>query len=386
MRDFTAKRLENVQESATIAISDKAKRLKAEGRDVIDLSGGDPHFNTPEHIVREAFNAIEEGQTHYAPSRGVPRLIEAVSNKLRRDNGLEYAKDEIVVTPGGKLGIYASLAATLDPGDEVLLLSPAWVSYEPSVRLAGGSPVYVPLEAPDFRITPEALRAVDAPRAKLLILNTPNNPTGRVATREEMEAVAGFAQERDLLVISDELYEMLLYDGHEHISLASLPGMRERVVTVNGMSKSYAMTGWRLGYLAAPRELAAQVLKVQQHSVTSAATFTQIAAACALEGSQEAVASMLKGYESNRKLVLDALNAMPGVSCPSPEGAFYAFPRVDTSDSLAFAARLLEEANVALIPGVAFGPTGEGHVRLSFATSPDLLERAFERMGRFLSA
>ncbi|MDP9379325.1 MAG: pyridoxal phosphate-dependent aminotransferase [Chloroflexota bacterium] len=386
MRDFTAARLRDVQESATIAVSDKAKALKAQGKDVLDLSGGDPHFKTPEHIRREAFEAMERGDTRYPPSRGVPRLLEAIQRKLAQENGLEYARDELVVTPGGKLGIYASLMATVEPGDQVLLLSPAWVSYEPGIRLAGGSPVYVPLEPEEYRITPEALRSVDAPRAKVLIFNSPNNPTGRVATREELEAVSEFARERDLLVISDELYEKLLYDGHEHTSLATLPGMWERTITVNGFSKAYAMTGWRLGYVAAPREIIAQLFKVHQQSVTAAATFTQLAGARALEGPQDEVDDMLREYDSNRRLVVQALNDMPGVYCPSPEGAFYAFPRIESaSDSVRFAQELLEDALVAVTPGVAFGPTGEGHVRISFATSADVLERAFERMAKVLN-
>ncbi len=386
MRDFTAARLRDVQESATIAVSDKAKALKAQGKDVLDLSGGDPHFKTPEHIIREASEALERGDTHYPPSRGVPRLLKAIQRKLAEENGLEYALDELVATPGGKLGIYATLMATVEPGDEVLLLSPAWVSYEPGVRLAGGVPVYVPLEPEDYRITPEVLRSVDAPRAKVLIFNSPNNPTGRVATREELRAVAEFAQERDLLVISDELYEKLIYDQRQHVSLATLPGMRERTVTVNGMSKAYAMTGWRLGYVAAPKAVISQVMKVHQQSVTAAATFTQLAGACALEQSQDVVTEMLREYDSNRRLVVEALNSMPGVYCPTPEGAFYAFPRIEGAASVDFARDLLDDALVAVTPGLAFGPTGEGHIRISFATSADILERAFERMGQALSA
>lgn len=384
MRDFAARRLDKVRESATIAVADRAKQLRAEGVDVVDLSGGDPQFDTPAHIVTEAINAIRRGDTHYAPSRGIPALLKAVQRKLADDNGVECGLDEIIVTPGGKHAIYSTLVATVEAGDQVILLSPAWVSYEPSVRLAGGEPVYAPLQADEFRITPEVLRSVDAPRAKVLIFNTPNNPTGRVATREEIEAVAEFAEERDLLVISDELYEKLLYDGREHISLASLPGMRDRTVTVNGVSKSYAMTGWRLGYLAAPRALTSQILKVHQHSVTTAATFTQAAAVAALEGPQGVVAEMLAEYDRNRALVVKALNSLPGVNCPTPEGAFYAFPKVDSADSLEYAQCLLDGAGVALTPGVAFGPTGEGRVRISFATSPALLENAFERMAALL--
>jgi aspartate aminotransferase len=386
MRDFIADRMGAVKPSATLSVADKAKALKAEGKDVVDLSGGDPHFKTPEHIRREAFEAMESGETHYSASRGVPRLLRAIQRKLAADNGLEYALDELVVTPGGKLALYATLMATVNPGEQVLLLSPAWVSYEPVVRLAGGDAVYVPLEAPDHRITPEALRSVDAPRARALIFNSPNNPTGRVATPEELQTVAEFAQERDLLVISDELYEKLLYDGRTHTSLATLPGMRERTVTVNGFSKAYAMTGWRLGYLAAPKPVVSKAFLVHQQSVTAAATFTQLAAACALEGPQDAVTEMLREYDSNRRMLVEALNAMPGVHCPPIEGAFYAFPRVEGRESIPFAEELLDEALVAVTPGVAFGPSGEGHIRLSFATPPEVLREGLARIGKALGA
>jgi len=386
MREFTAARLREVSESATIAVSDKAKALKAQGKDVLDLSGGDPHFPTPRHIVQEATEAMERGDTHYPPSRGIPRLLHAVQRKFAQDNGLEYALDELIVTPGGKLAIYATLMATVEPGDEVLMLSPAWVSYEPGIRIAGGVPVYVPLESEEYQITPEVLRSVDAPHAKVLIFNSPNNPTGRVATANEIQAVAAFAQERDLLVIADELYEKLLYDGRAHHSLAALPGMRDRTITVNGMSKAYAMTGWRLGYAGGPRAVISQAFKIHQQSVTAAASFTQAAAACALEGPQDVVAEMLREYASNRRLVADALNAIPGVHCPLPEGAFYAFPSIEGKESVPFARELLDDALVAVTPGVAFGPTGEGHIRISFATQADILERAFQRMSKALRA
>lgn len=386
MRDFTASRLRDVQPSATITIADKAKRMRAEGKDILDLSGGDPHFNTPELVIETAHRAMHQGDTHYSPSRGMPELLQAVQRKFAQDNGIKYDLDELIATPGGKLGIFATLMATVDPGDEVLLLSPAWVSYEPSVRVAGGKPVYIPLEPEDYRITPELLRSVNAPNAKVLIFNTPNNPTGRVATEDEIRALAEFAQERDLLVISDELYEKLLFDGHEHISIASLPGMHDRTVTINGASKSYAMTGWRLGYLGAPRMLAAQILKVQQHSVTAAATFTQLAGACALESAQDRVDHMLEGYAANRDLVTSMLNSVPGVTCPAPEGAFYAFPNIGRRDSVAFAAELLDKAGVAVTPGVAFGPTGEGHIRISFAVEPNTLETALARVRSALAS
>jgi aspartate aminotransferase len=378
-----ARRVTAIEPSPTVAVSDRARQLKAEGRDVIDLGGGDPDFPTPQHIVAVAADAMEAGDTHYVASPGIPELREAITEKLRADNGVEYTPGEIIVTPGGKSAIYAAMMTLVDRDDEVLILDPGWVSYAPEVTLAEGRPVSVPLTAADnFAITEERLRPYITPRTHALILCTPNNPTGRVATPEELDTVARLAQEHDLLVFSDEIYEKLVYDGRRHISIASLPGMRERTVTLNGFSKAYAMTGWRLGYLAAPAPIVKQILKVHSHSVTCATSFGQRGAVAALRGPQEPIGQMVAAWDRRRHLVTDRLNELPGVHCALPEGAFYAFPNIRGTglSSAECAELLLERAGVAVTPGLAFGEAGEGHIRLSYATSDALLTSAVDRM------
>ena len=383
-----ARRVLAIEPSPTVAVSDRARQLRAAGHDVIDLGGGDPDFPTPPHIVEAAAAAMAAGDTHYVASPGIVELRRAIADKLRADNGVAYDPDEIIVTPGGKAAIYAAIVTLIDRGDEVLILDPGWVSYAPEVTLAEGVPVRVPLAAEEgFAITAERLRPHLTARTRALILSTPNNPTGRVATRAELEAVAAVARERDLLVLSDEIYEKLVYDDARHLSIASLPGMRERTITLNGFSKAYAMTGWRLGYLAAPAPIVKQILKVHSHSVTCAASFSQRGAVAALAGPQEPIAAMVAAYDRRRHLVRDGLNAIPGVHCPLPEGAFYAFPDIrGTGLSAAACAELLiERALVAVTPGQAFGAAGEGHIRLSFATSDELLADAIERIGAVLA-
>ncbi len=383
-----ARRMGAVESSPTVAVSDRARQLQAAGHDVIDLGGGDPDFPTPQHIVAAAADAMEAGDTHYVASPGIVELRRALVDKLRVDNGLEYSPNEIVVTPGGKAAIFAAIMALVDEGDEVLILDPGWVSYAPQAQLAGATPVRVPLSPGDnFLTTEERLRPYVTPRSRVLIACTPSNPTGRVMTREELAAIARVAREGDLLVLSDEIYEKLVYDGAEHISLATLPGMRERTLTLNGFSKAYAMTGWRLGYVAAPAPIVAEILKVHSHSMTCATSFGQRGAVAALTGPQDFIGEMVAAYDRRRRLVADGLNAIPGVYCPLPEGAFYAFPDITGTglSSTACAELLIERAQVAVTPGIAFGEAGEGHIRLSFATSDDLLERAIARMGEVLS-
>ncbi len=384
-----ARRVLAIEPSPTVAVSDRARQLRAAGQDVIDLGGGDPDFPTPPHIVEAAAAAMAAGDTHYVASPGIVELRRSIADKLRADNGVAYDPDEIIVTPGGKAAIYAAIVTLIDRGDEVLILDPGWVSYAPEVTLAEGVPVRVPLAAEEgFAITAERLRPHLTARTRALILSTPNNPTGRVATHAELEAVAAVARERDLLVLSDEIYEKLVYDDALHLSIAALPGMRERTITLNGFSKAYAMTGWRLGYLAAPAPIVKQILKVHSHSVTCAASFSQRGAVAALAGPQEPIAAMVAAYDRRRHLVRDGLNAIPGVRCPLPEGAFYAFPDIrGTGLSAAACAELLiERARVAVTPGEAFGAAGEGHIRLSFATSDELLAGAIERIGGALAA
>ncbi|MFM9368774.1 pyridoxal phosphate-dependent aminotransferase [Streptomyces sp. Da 82-17] len=391
MANRAASRFGAVGASATYAVFDRVAELRAQGVDVLDLGGGEPDFDTPEHIVDAAVGALHDGFTHYTPSRGVPELLRAVADKLAKDNGvLVDPASDIVVTPSAKHALYAALLTVLDPGDELLVPTPSWVSYTAMARLIGARPVQVALDgANGFRITRELLERHVSPRTKALLVNSPNNPTGRALTREEARAVSQFAAEHDVLLVADEIYEKILYDGAEHLSLASLPSCADRTITVNGFSKGYAMTGWRLGYAAGPTDLMAELLKVAQHTVGCAGSFVQRAGVAALTGPQEPVQEMTRAYAARRDLVVDGLNSLAGVTCSPPDGAFYAFADItgtDFPDATAFTQWLLDETAVALMPGPAFGPGGEGHVRLSFATSPRILREALGRMGRVLGS
>ena len=383
-----ARRVTAIAPSPTVAVSDRARQLKAAGRDVIDLGGGDPDFPTPMHIVQAAADAMEAGDTHYVASAGIIELRREIARKLREENGVEYSTEEIVVTPGGKPAVYSAIMTLIDEGDEVLVLDPGWVSYVPEIVMAQGTPVNVPLSPDDnFAITDERIRPYITTRTRAVILCTPNNPTGRVATRAELDVLAKLAQEFDLLVFSDEIYEKLIYDGHTHISIASLPGMRERTVTLNGFSKAYAMTGWRLGFLAAPAPIVRQMLKLYSHSLTCAASFSQRGAVAALAGPQDAIHRMVEAYDRRRRFVTAGLNAIPGIRCALPEGAFYALPDIRGTglSSAECAELLLEQGGIAVTPGSAFGPAGEGFIRLSYATSDELLHDAIRRIGEVLA-
>lgn len=378
-------RVRDIPASVTLAVNDKAKALQAMGRDVIALAGGDPDFDTPHHITEAAFASIKNGATHYpAPMKGIRPLLEAIANKMAQDNNVHVDPGtDVVVTPGGKWALFLALSAILNPGDEVLCLEPVWVSYPPMVTLAGGTPVLISLPSKDnFRITADLLRTRVTSQTKALMLNTPCNPTGRVLTLSELEAVAEVAIENDLFVISDEIYEKLVFDGRQHISIASLPGMAERTLTVNGMSKAYAMTGWRLGWLVGPTPILKIATKMNSQTVSSAAHFTMYAAVAALTGPQEFVAEMRDSYQARRDYMVKALNEIQGISCRSIEGAFYLFPRFEGSNrnSLEIAEALLDKAGIAGTPGIAFGASGEGHIRFSIATAMTDLERAVERM------
>ena len=385
---FLASRVRELAPSPTLAVSDKARALKAQGIDVIDLGGGDPDFITPEHIRRAAFEAMERGETHYVASPGIPALRKAIADKLRAENGVEVeANGGVVVTPGGKQALFEAALALVEPGVDVLIPEPAWVSYVPMVELAGGRPVPIALD-PDagFRITAEALRAAAGPNARVLMVNSPNNPTGHVLDEAERTAIAEVVVERDLVVFTDEMYEKIIFDEHRHVSLASLPGMAERTLTFNGFSKAYAMTGWRLGWVAGPKALIEPIEKVHSHSATCATSFAQVGGVAALTGPQEGITEMVAAWDRRRIAVSDGLSSIKGITCPRAEGAFYAFADVREMGmpSLEVADLLLREAHVAVVPGVAFGQAGEGHVRLSFATGDDLLAKAVNRIGNLL--
>jgi len=382
------RRAQAVQPSPTVVFRELAQKRLADGLEVYDLTIGEPDFDTPAHIIEAAEAAMRAGFTHYVNSRGIPELLKAVAAKFEADNGLSYdPKKEILVALGGKQAIFTTILATIDEGDEVLVLDPAWVSYDPMVRIAGGVPIHVQLAAEDnLRITEERLSACLSPRTRMVILNSPNNPTGRVATREELEAVAAVAEQADLLVISDEIYEKLLFDGREHVSIAALPGMRERTVVVNGFSKPYAMTGWRLGYMAGPAAIVNAVLILHQHAVTCANSFAQKAGVAALQGPQDDLLAMLAEFSARRDLVYAGLNAIPGIHCPVIEGTFYAFFDVSAfGPGTQVAGRLIQEGGVATVPGVSFGDHWDTHLRISFAASRTKLERALASMRQVLA-
>ena len=385
---YFARRVRNLAPSPTLAVSDRARQLKAQGIDVIDLGGGDPDFITPEHIRQAAIEAMNAGDTHYVASAGIPALRKAIADKLRDDNGVEVDPNGgVVVTPGGKQALFEAALAFVEPGVDVLIPEPAWVSYGPMVELAGGTPVPVPLHPDDnWRLTPEKLASARTPATRVLLINSPNNPTGRVLDDGELDAVAAFAREHDLVIFADEMYEKILYDGNQHTSIATLPGMAERTLTFNGLSKAYAMTGWRLGYVAGPRPYMEQIEKVHSHSVTCATSFVQKAGVVALTGSQAFIGEMVAAWDRRRLNLAAGLNQIEGITCPLVEGAFYAFADVrGTGLSSSEAADLfLQEAHVAVTPGIAFGGAGEGHVRLSFATGDELLTEAVDRIAAVL--
>ena len=373
--------------SVTAMMMQKGRELAAAGVDVINLAGGEPDFNTPAHIIDAAHKAMLAGDTHYPPSFGTPELLDAIVGKLARENNVHVTRDQILVTPGAKWAIYATLAVTTNPGDEVLVLDPAWVSYGPMVQLQQATPVHVTLpSADDFRITAALLEEYVTPRTKLIMVNSPNNPTGRVLSRDEIDAIVQVATTHDLYVLSDEIYEHIIYDGAVHYSLAAEPGMAERTIIVNGFSKAYAMTGWRLGWLAAPKPVAKLARTLQTQSITSAASFAMTAGAVALNGPQECVREMTAAYTARRRFMLDALDEIPGIACAPIEGAFYVFPKFTATKkgSLEIANILLEDGLIASTPGIAFGHAGEGHVRFSIASDMDSLERTVDRLARIV--
>ncbi|GAB4170572.1 MAG: pyridoxal phosphate-dependent aminotransferase [Wenzhouxiangellaceae bacterium] len=389
----TAQRVAQVKPSATIAISMKAAELRAQGRDILSLSMGEPDFPTPDHIQQAAIDAIRDGQTRYTAVDGTPELKDAIIEKFRRDNGLEYSREQILVSSGAKQSIYNLLQALIDPGDEVLIPAPYWVSYPDMVRLAGGAPVTLQTTLDQgFKISPGQLRAAITEQTRLLILNSPCNPTGRAYTRAELEALAEVLDEHPrIVVLSDDIYEHIWWAEEPFSTIAQVwPALQDRTVTVNGVSKAYAMTGWRIGYAGGPAELIRQMKKIQGQSTSNPCSISQAAATAALTDSQDCVAQMREAFKARHDWVVPALNELPGIRCTAGEGAFYVFAdcseaieNLGLEDDQAFCTRLLEDAGVALVPGSAFGTPG--HVRLSFACSRQMLEQAVERIASMLA-
>jgi aspartate/methionine/tyrosine aminotransferase len=362
----------------------KMFNLADQSPDAVNLCVGQPGFDTPSHIIAAATRALEEGQTQYTPGLGIRKLREAISRKAWRDNGVEADADtEVMVTAGAMEGVMLSLLAVVDLGDDVVIGDPCYTNYPGQIELAGGRPVTVPvLESNGFRMDPGDIESAITQRTRLLMINSPANPTGTVLEMEDLLAIAEIARRRDIFVLSDEPYERLTYDGVEHISLACLPGMKERTISVFTLSKTYAMTGFRLGYVVGPPKVIDVMHKLQEDVVSCIPAFVQQAGVAALDGPQDCVHRMVEEYDRRRKLVVQALNRIDGVSCLMPRGAFYAFPNVSnlgrTSEEVAL--HLLESSRVVCVPGTAFGAGGEGHLRLSYASSMEHLEEGLSRI------
>jgi len=371
--------------SLTLSIDSKAKAMKSEGIDVCSFGAGEPDFDTPEHIKTAAIAALESGFTKYTPSSGIPDLRQAVADKFLIDNGVDYKPSQIIISDGAKHSCYNAIVATCQPGDEVIIPTPYWLSYPEMVRLAGADPVFVYTKEEDgWKLTAEEFENAMTPRTKMIILNSPGNPTGAVYTKEELQALANVAAEEEILILSDEIYEKLVYDDTRHISIASLgQEYYDLAITVNGFSKSYAMTGWRIGYLGAPEPIAKAIDSIQSHSTSNACSFAQKGALAALRGDQQSVADMRDEFNLRREYMLERLSKMPHLSVVRPNGAFYVLVNISklglTSQN--FADRLLSKANVAVVPGIAFGD--DRTLRFSYATSLDVIKKGMDRFEEF---
>lgn len=383
-----SKRASQVSPSATLAITAAAKRMVSEGKDVVAFGAGEPDFDTPQSIKDSAIEAIRAGFTKYTPTTGIPELKEAIALKLRQDNGLEYPASGVVVSCGAKHSLYNALQALVDEGDEVLIPVPYWVSYPEMVKLAGGNPVFVETTlSGDFKVSVEDLKKKTTKRTKVLILNSPSNPCGVVYRRSELEEIGGYCVENKIFCISDEIYEKIIFDGIEHVSIASLsPEMKKLTVTVNGFSKSFSMTGWRLGYLAAEPQIVSAISNIQDHSTSNPTSFVQKAALAALKLEKSFFDDTVKKFQERRDYLIKRFDAAAGkIGYKRPEGAFYIFCDISRTklDSFTFSKRLLEEALVALIPGEPFGC--DNYVRISFATSMEKIKKGLDRIEEWVN-
>jgi aspartate aminotransferase len=370
--------------SLTLSIDSKAKAMKAEGIDVCGFGAGEPDFDTPEHIKAAARAAIESGFTKYTPSSGIPELRQAIADKFAADNKIAYKPSQIIVSNGAKHSCYNAILATCQPGDEVIIPAPYWLSYPEMVRLAGADPVFVQTkEENGWKMTAEEFQDAMTPRTKLVIINSPGNPTGSVYTRQELEGIVEVAADEEILILSDEIYEKLTYDDVEHVSVASLPGALDLTITVNGFSKAYAMTGWRLGYLGAPEAIAKAIDAIQSHSTSNPCSFSQKGGLAAIKGDQQLVGDMRDEFDLRRNYMVNRIAAIPRVSVVKPQGAFYVLVNIGQLglNSTNFADRLLSKHHVAVVPGVAFG--NDATIRLSYATSLDVIKKGLDRLEEF---
>jgi aspartate aminotransferase len=385
-----AERMSKLGTEGAFVVLAKARRLEAEGKKIVHLEIGEPDFATPDNIIEAGISAMQNGYTHYTPASGIMEAREAVAGFVARTLKTEVDPTEVVLVPGSKNVLLFTLLACIEPGDEVILPDPGYPAYESQVNFIGGVPKPVTLrEESGFRMDLDQLASLVTPKTRMLIINTPQNPTGGILTEEDVKFVCELAHKHDLLVVSDEIYSQLVY-GFEHVSPLSQPGMRERTVLMDGLSKSYAMTGWRLGYAVAPKALAAKLDQLMINSSSCAAGFTQMAAIEALSApeSEHAVHRMVKVFQHRRDLVVDGLNAIPGIRCAKPQGSFYAFPNIQGTgfDERELADRLLTEAGVAVLPGTAFGAAGKGYIRLAYTQSEEELKNGLKRIGDFIAA
>lgn len=390
-----SKKAATLQPSITLSITAKAKALKKEGYDVIGFGAGEPDFNTPKNIIEACKKALDEGKTKYVPASGLPELKEAVVRKFKRDNNLNYGLDQVIISTGGKQCLNNAFMAMLNPGDEVLLAAPYWVSYPDLITLADGVSVMVKTEEEnDFKLNRRALSKAITPKSKVLLINSPNNPTGSLYNQEELEDLALFAKEHDLFIISDEIYEHLIYEDENHVSIASLSqDAYERTLVINALSKSYAMTGWRIGYAAGPKDLIKIMGNIQSHTTSNSTTFVQYAAVEALDGDQSFIPDMIKTFKTRRNLMMESADQIAGLKYLYPHGAFYLFLDIRSllgknykdklvETSLDFAKILLDDYLVAVVPGIGFGV--EGFLRLSYATSEENIIEGFSRIKKFV--
>lgn len=385
MEYYFNKNLTNIPASASLAVGEKAKNMKVQGIDVISLAMGEPDFDTPYPIRLAAIDSIVQGHTHYSQARGIVSLREAIAEKLRTENGIDCTSQQILLAPGGKYAVFEAISVLITPqcGDEVMILNPAWVSYGPMVIAAGGVTVNVPLSFEDnYKINREILEEYVTDKTRALIINYPNNPTGCILSEEEAEVLADFAIDHNLIIISDEVYERIYFDGKQSKSIGSIERVKDKVVTTNGFSKSVAMTGWRMGYLCGPQEIVEKAFLFHQHTVSCLSDFTQEAAVKAFDSCKDDIEKMVASYQERRNLFVSKLNEIPNVTCHMPEGAFYAWAKFDLGDmdSMQVSNFLLEKAHVATVPGAAYGLSGDKCVRMSFATTPKDLEEALKRI------
>lgn len=385
-----------ITSSITLATDTKAKKMKAQGLDVVGFGAGEPDFDTPAYIVEAAKEAMEKGLTRYTPASGIPELKEAICEKLRKDNGLEYKQNQIIVSNGAKHSLYNAFEAILNPGDEVIIPAPYWLSYPEIVKIAGGIPVFVETrEDNDFKIQIDDLKKVVTSKTKAIVINSPNNPNGCVYGFDELEAIAQLAVEKQIFIVSDEIYEVLVYDGVKHISIASLgKEIKDLTIVINGMSKAYAMTGWRIGYAAAHEDIVKVMSNIQSHTTSNPNSIAQYASLAALKGSGDEIKRMVDEFCRRRNFMVDRINSIPGLSCRLPKGAFYVMMNIKEiigksykgqiiDGSLSFSDLLLDARMVTVVPGIAFG--ADNYVRLSYAVSMDNIEKGLDRIEEFIS-